>query len=324
MFMIANDTMPRPHTGAGPATDGPVVLAAKPFDGTGAAFAVARWLARREDRELHIVSVLEHNDALFIAAGALPLPQRFYDEERDSIAKRIDWDLRSAGDDVGHHVDVIDGVGAASIVDFAHARAARVIVIGTGRHDPFSRVVYGERAMNVVRLSDRPVLVVPRVASAGVVRHALVAVDFSPACFRAARAVLPMLSIGSRLTLVHVKPSTPNDDAGQNQPVAEGRCEEAFKRFVAELPVPAGVLVETRVLWGNPATVMDGFARTHGVTLIACGRRQKHSFTERMFMGTVSEGLLRRVNCPLLVVPDPQDVVAANPAGGRDTVAAPT
>jgi nucleotide-binding universal stress UspA family protein len=285
---------------------------------------VARWLAKREDRALHIVSVLEHNDALFIASGALPLPQRYYDEERTSIARRIDWEMRTEGGELQYQVDVLDGPGSEMIVELARARAARVIVIGTGHHDPFGRIVYGERAMQVVRLADRPVMVVPRAAVAGVVRHALVAVDFSPACLRTAMTVLPMLSIGSKLTLVHVKPDLPSDEDRNDRRVKEGYCEEAFKQFAAQLPVNSGVIVESRVLWGDPATVIDGFARTHDVTLIACGRRQRHSFAERMFMGSVSAGLLRRVNCPLLVVPDPLDVVATDPMRSRDVVATPT
>ena len=69
MTTIAISTTLRPLTGAQHVEEGPVVLAAKPFEGSEAPIAVARWLAQREDRELHIVSVLEKNDALAIAAG---------------------------------------------------------------------------------------------------------------------------------------------------------------------------------------------------------------------------------------------------------------
>lgn len=309
MTHIAISTAPRPTSGARPAEEGPIVLAAKPFDGTEAPLAVARWLAQREDRALHVVSVLERNDSFALAAGVPPLPPGYYEEERSAIAARIEMEIRSSShENLDLRIDVLDGPSARSIVDVAHDRGARMIVIGTGRHEPLGRFVYGERAIQIVRVADRPVLVVPRMASAGFVRHAIVAVDFSPASLRAAVAVLPMLSRGSRLTLLHVKPAVePSSDAPRRGTTASARCTELFERFRRLLHVPPGVDVETRVLWGDPVVSLDEFARASGVSLIACGRRQNYSLTERLFVGSVSAGLVRRVNCPVLIAPEPGD-----------------
>ncbi len=292
-----------------PVADGPVVLAAKPFDGSEAPLAVARWLAQREERELHLVSVLERYDNIAVAAGAPMLPPQYYDEERTAIAERMQDQLANrVKTDTHFRVDVIDGQYAQSIVELAHDRGARVIVIGTGRHDSLGRFLYGERAMQIVRLTDRPVLVVPRNASPGFVRHAAVAVDFSPASLRAATALFPMLSAGSRLTLIHAKPHAHADETGNGS--AEGRCDELFKRFIRLLHVPATISVETRVVWGDPVTAIDDFARLNGVSMIACGRRQNYTLTERLFVGSVSAGLIRRVQCPVLVTPEQHDDAA--------------
>src|SRR5258708_4805008 len=231
MTHTAISTSPRPTSGARPATEGPIVLAAKPFDGTEAPLAVARWLAEREDRALHVVSVLEHHDSLSLAAGVPTLPPAYYEEERSAIASRMDAEIRaSSREDVEFRVDVLDGPSARSIVDLAHDRGARMIVIGTGRHDPLGRFVYGERAIQIVRVADRPVLVVPRVASAGFVRHAIVAVDFSPASLRAAVAVLPMLSPGSLLTVLHVKPAIdPSSDPEPHGTTPNGPSPALFE-----------------------------------------------------------------------------------------------
>ena len=311
MSTIALSAPTRPLSGASHVEEGPVLLAAKPFDSSDAPLAVARWLAQREERELHVVSVLERGDALALSAGVPPLPERYYDDERAAISERMIEELHSHTDQ-RVRVQVLDGPSAEAIVDAAHDRGARVIVIGTGRHDSLGRFVYGERAMQIVRIADRPVLVVPRGASGGFVRHAAVAVDFSPASLRAAAAVLPMLSRGSMLTLVHVKPA----DAVQqpcptNTSVINGQCAERFNRFLALLAIPPGVTVERRVLWGNPVTAIDAFARLHGVSLIASGRRQSHTIAERLFVGSVSVGLLRRVECPLLIVPEENDVASS-------------
>lgn len=313
MTTTAIQTTPRFHSETGLAEEGPIVLAAKPLDGTRAPLAVARWLALREDRPLHVISVLETNDSLAIAAGSPPMPRRYYDEERASIATRMQGELKDAlSDDVTFRVDVLDGPSARSVVDVAHDRGARLIVIGTGKHDSLGRFIYGERAMQIVRIADRPVLIVPRGATAGFIRHALVAVDFSPASLRAAAAALPMLSRGSLLTLVHVKPRLDPQDphAAAHKTTNNGRCAELFARFIKLMHIPPGVEIETKVLWGEPVAVIDDFARRTDVSLIASGRRQNYTLAERMFVGSVSAGLMRRVNCPILIAPEQDDASA--------------
>ena len=201
MSHIAIRPAPRRTTGV-PSQEGPVMLATKPFAGLDAPLAVARWLAAREERELHVVSVLERNDASAVVAGVPSLPERYYTEERDALAAQITLNLtRHAWHGEVPRVEIVDGSSAHGVVDAAQRCEARVIVIGTGAHDPIGRYVYGERALEIVSIADRPVLIVPREATAASVSVAVVAVDFSPASVRAARAVLPMLSRGGRLIL---------------------------------------------------------------------------------------------------------------------------
>lgn len=300
---------------ARPNEEGPVVLATKPFDGTDAPLAVARWLAHREDRELHVVSVLEQRDALASAAGAPALPPRYYDEERASIATRMGESLAAdREDDITYRVDVTDGPCAQTVVEVAHDRGARVIVIGTGRHDSIGRFVYGERALQIVRLSDRPVLIVPRGASSGTIHRAIVAVDFSPVSLRAARAIMPMLSDGSILTLVHVKPTAPGMDdlTGSWSRTNALRCDTLFRRFTKLLSAQASVTVETRLLWGDAAHALIQFAEQSRADMIACGRRHSHSLIERFLVGSVSSALVRTATCPVLIAPELRDDVAAH------------
>ena len=160
-------------------TEGPIVLAAKPFDLTEAPLAMARWLARREDRELHVITVVEVLDALAVEAGVMPVPAHYYEEERAAVAQRVSNELQlDSTDGVPWRIRVENGPGARSVVDLARECDARLIVIGTGRHDALGRFIYGERAMQIVRAADRPVLVVPRGTTAGPLQRAIVAVDF--------------------------------------------------------------------------------------------------------------------------------------------------
>ena len=63
-----------PSRDGGAVQEGPVLLATKPFTGLDAPLAVARWLAAREERELHVVSVLEHDDTVAATAGVPSAP----------------------------------------------------------------------------------------------------------------------------------------------------------------------------------------------------------------------------------------------------------
>ena len=286
--------------------EGPVVLATKPFNGLDAPLAVARWLAAREERDLHVVTVLEPANGIADAAGMPPLPARYYEEERETLANELRraLTLDGTGRDLPN-VDVLDGPAAQSIVDLAHERDARVIVVGTGKHDAIGRLIYGERALEIVSQADRPVLLVPRHAIARSVSLAIVAVDFSAASLRAARAALPMLSSGSRLVLVHVRPPLP--DKGElterREFAYERECELKFKDFLRQLPSLPGVLVETRYLHGDPANTVVRIANAEGAGLITCGRAG-HTFMQRLLVGSVSTAIIRHAACPVLVVPE--------------------
>ena len=304
------------RTSAGTLQDGPVLLATKPFGGLDAPLAVARWLATREERELHVVSVLEPTDSLALAAGIPPLPAQFYDEERETLLARIHESLSTGGRgaDVAHAA-VLEGPAAPTIVDAARACDARVIVIGTGKHDAIGRYIYGERALDVLRLADRPVLVVPRDAIAASVSVAVVAVDFSPASLRAALAVLPMLSFGGRLIIVHAKGgSTENDgNIGWWNDVYERRCADLFAQFLRQLPQLPGITFESKFLRGDPPRTVVEYAASRGASLIACGRLG-HSLVERVFVGSVSSAIVRLATCPVLVAPElPEDSASQHP-----------
>ena len=129
------------------------------------------------------------------------------------------------------------------------------IVVGTGQHGALGRLVYGERAVQIARLAERPVVVVPPSAAAGPVAAAIVAVDFSPASQRAARFAIEMLADGGRLTLVHVKSAVnlSEEGAGWWEEAYERRTVDLFRRLVASLRPERGITIATQMLHGEPA-----------------------------------------------------------------------
>jgi nucleotide-binding universal stress UspA family protein len=244
---------------------GPVVLAAAPVGAMDAPIAVARWLAALEERDLRVVTALEGE---------------------------------------GTRGEVPDGSSVEAILDVARACSARVIVVGTGPHDVFGRRPRDDRAMRMIDITDRPVLVVPREAQVGSVDVAVVAVDFSPASVRAARAVMPLLSFGGRLILVHVRTavSLKEETAEWWDDLYARRCAELFVQFRRQLPPTAHLEVETRFLRGEAAGTVAAFASASGAGLVACGRRTR-PVRQRMFAGGVSARLVRHATCPVLVMP---------------------
>jgi nucleotide-binding universal stress UspA family protein len=149
------------------------------------------------------------------------------------------------------------------------------------------------------------VLVVPPNATAEPAARAIVAVDFSPASQRAARFAIEMLADGGRLTLVHVKSAVnlSEESAGWWEDAYERRTTDLFRRFAASLRPERGITIATRMLHGDVAQMLPAFAHEQGAGLIACGGR-RHSFIERMLLGSVSTELIRRADCTVVVLPD--------------------
>lgn len=284
---------------------GPVLLAMKPGSTSPAALAVARWLAMREERGLRVVAVLQQEDPLAVAAGMTPMGEAYYEAERVSYAEELGRTLAESDPFSEARIEVLDGACARSIVEAADRCCARLIVIGAGAHAMPERYIFGESALKILDLADRPVLIVPAGAHAGPVSVAVVAVDFSAASVRAARAVFPMLSERSRLRLVHVRSEGSPGGAAGGRPDRDddARIAEQFKEFQRQLPWRAGVTVDLTTLRGDPSAVLARFALECEAGLIACGRLT-HSFLQRLFVTSVSSDLVRRVACPVLVVPE--------------------
>jgi nucleotide-binding universal stress UspA family protein len=285
----------------------PVLVALKPYDGCDAALQLAQWLAADQERALHAIAVLEPHEMVAVAGGVPLLPDRSHAEERAAISEvlrerlsRVPGARGTAG-----RIDVVDGPAAHTVADVARERGAHAIVVGTGQHGPLGRLVYGERAVQIARLSDRPVVVVPPNAKAGPVSAAIVAADFSPASQRAARFALDMLADDGVLTLVHVKSAVnlSEEGAGWWEEAYERRTTDLFRRFTASLRPDRGITIATAMLHGDVAAALLARAREEGVGLIACGGR-RHSFIERMLLGSVSTELIRRAECTVVVMPD--------------------
>ena len=201
-------------------------------------------------------------------------------------------------------ISMIEGTPGSTVASVAADRHASAIVIGTGRHGMLGRFLYGERALEVVRGAECPVLVVPPYVEPPITR-AMVAVDFSQASKRAALSVLEILDPGSDLTLVHVQRAARhvNGQAHRTLENDERRKRDLFSRFLDALPASVGVQIQTVTLRGDAVGALLRYAEEQEVQLIACGRRRR-SITERPLVGSVSTALIRGAPCSVIVAPE--------------------
>ena len=307
-----------------PPVRGPVLLATDGGSATDAPLRAAKAIAERLGTTVDVIGVLEPFPSALLAPQ-LPIVRPDIEEGRRkamraAIEQRLD--VLGGGAELWP-VSIEYGETARTIAQVARERDSTLIVVGAGRHAPGERVYSGDRARRVIRRADRPVLVVHD-DFVGLPKTAVVAVDFSAASVRAARAALLMLGKEGRLVLVHVRavlelPTVPPTlvlrDTSFDALVSRWRTEEEaetaqlFVHLRDELRpyTPADVTIETRVRTGLVLSQLLGVAEDVGAELIAVGTHGP-GIIERFFLGSVAIDVLRDSTHTVLVAPAPPPV----------------
>jgi nucleotide-binding universal stress UspA family protein len=125
-------------------------------------------------------------------------------------------------------------------------------------------------------------------------RSILCAVDLSDHASRVIYHAAGLVgATGARLTILHVRGNRSRTE-----------CEmEVQRAFLAAVPYGATYLTDTaiEIESGDPAEVIDRVADERAVDLIVCGTRARSGFA-RMILGSTIDGLLQRVDRPILLV----------------------
>ncbi|GIV62019.1 MAG: universal stress protein [Rhodothermaceae bacterium] len=201
---------------------------------------------------------------------------------------------------------------APAIVEYAAEEAIDLIVMGTHGRRGLRRLLLGSVAEEVVRTAPCPVLTVrarrdedtPRP-----VRHILVPIDFSQHAREALTVAREIAAqYGARLQLLHVleevlHPAFYNFGATSLKdlmPDIEEKATEAMKKFFRETP-GAEVEASYHVIEGHAGRDIAAFAEKHASDLIVIST---HGLTglEHLLLGSVTEKVVRRAPCPVLVV----------------------
>jgi nucleotide-binding universal stress UspA family protein len=206
--------------------------------------------------------------------------------------------------------EVVTGKPARLIADIGRQRKAEMIVVGRSHHGAIDRILGGETSLQIIRRSSVPVLTVETDLKEP--RTVVAAVDFSEASLTAAKRGLEMVRPGGVLYLVYVEPPVDLLPAGFAL-AADARYPGDvvcwFRRMTGELGQRTGVRIEPVVLNGKPVKAILEFSDRVGADLIVAGTHGPTPI-ERWIVGSVSTGLVRNAQCPVLTAPPADSTLA--------------
>jgi nucleotide-binding universal stress UspA family protein len=172
--------------------------------------------------------------------------------------------------------------------------------MGLGEHGLYDRLLGDEMVLRVIRLGSVPVLAVAP-GFLGLPTRVLAATDFSPSSVRAARLAESIAHTHATVTLAHaLADEVDAANWARSNAAFHGTMGRAFDLVVAGLR--EGVAVERQVLVGEPAKALLEYARVNQSDLIVTGSHG-FGFLTRLWLGSVSQRLVRGAHCSVLVAP---------------------
>ena len=141
--------------------------------------------------------------------------------------------------------------------------------------------------------------------------HVLIATDGSQLSIDAARRGVVLLAHASSVTLLTVLTEIPGDDAGgfegsvyspdEQEALWQAEQQAAGDELAATAAALTGVEVDRRVELGDVATTVCRIAEELPADVIVVGSHGRTGL-KRVFLGSVSEHVVRHAPCPVLVV----------------------
>lgn len=284
----------------------------------------ALWLAEEFGAELHMLHamVLHGDDPGGKAGGERAFPD--LDDAYRQLRSWADQRLQETAADLDRSdVRVVRaqerGIAAApTIVEYANDNDVDVVVMATHGRRGVRRMLLGSVAEEVLRTAGCPVLTVRPDGNdrpdgpdevGGPPEKILVPVDFSEHSDLAlASAGALARRFGAELDVLHViaelgVPDPYFADAAELRALtkaARDRVPEALAERVDRVlgeDVAAGTHMEV----GTPPAAIAEFAGEQGSDMIVVGSHGRTG-VERVFLGSVAEGIVRRAPCPVLTV----------------------
>ncbi len=275
------------------------------------ALTIAAKMARRLRRPLALVSVVSPPTLFDFDVEQFALNPWQFEQQRAERLHELHAQIRAlsaAGTPLTETpIGVLIGKTPATIAEAASAIDSSLLVMGIGPHAVRHRLFGEETTLMTARQLACPVLAVSDDA-VDPPRHVVIGIDFSVESIHAAITALALLTAETQVHLVHAwKPiATPlplsalrESDAAYARDAAE-RLREVRTLLGRTLTVH----MEAHVREGPVVRELLQAARDAGADLIVSGMRGVGGL-ERLFMGSVSNALLRGASCSVLLVPEP-------------------
>ncbi len=262
----------------------------------------AAWVARRINAPVELIHVLGRRETpeRMDLSGAIRLGarSRLMEELAEIDAKRSKL-LSQRGRAILEDARAIlerDGVAEITIrlrfgdlveaVGETEAEAAMIVIGKRGEAADFARGHLGSNLERIVRAAHRPVLVAARAFRP--IERVLLAHDGGASARRAAAhmAANPLFA-GLRVTVVTVGAETPQIAAA----LAEARAQL----------VRAGLEVETRIVPGQPETVLGEMVEAEGFGMVVMGA-YGHSRIRSLVIGSTTTEMVRSCKVPVLLM----------------------
>ncbi len=195
------------------------------------------------------------------------------------------------------------GSSHGEIAELARRERADLIVLGASESGALHRLLLGSTADGVIRKAPCPVLVV-RSADAFPPARVEIPVDLSPISADALRQGMDFLrQIGAeraeKEALFVLNPLEAEGSLQFTPDQVEGFALDALRRFLRANDASPGL---GRVRIGYPAEEILATLEERRTDLAILGTHGRQGF-ERLMLGSIAQGVMRRATCNLLIVP---------------------
>jgi universal stress protein E len=289
-----------PHSSERSTVLGPLLVATDGFESADEALRAAQAIAARTGQRIEVLAV---HEPIPLMSPEVQLAQSASAEaeSRAGLRARVLEQLMRIDANGRWPVEVITGQPAAVIARAARRLGASMVIMGLGGHGLYERLLGDEMVLRVIRLGTVPVLAVAP-GFLELPTRVVAATDFSESSVRAVRLAESLMHERGTLSLVHVVAADmgASDWKRVNAPY-QGTLGRAFDLITASLP-RRDVAVRRDLIGGDPATALLKHAALNQADLIVTGSHG-HGFLTRLWLGSVSQRLVRGARCSVLVAP---------------------
>jgi nucleotide-binding universal stress UspA family protein len=206
-------------------------------------------------------------------------------------------------------VEPVIAHGSASKALIEAGAEASLIVVGSRGRGGFGRLLLGSTSTQCATHAEIPTAVIPSDHAVTTTASIVVAIDGSENSLAALEWALTFAEPGSTVRVLWVWDATPLA-VGADEfffPDASDTAEERFHHLIDEVTESgqgADVTIERSFVHGRPRSVIAEAAAD--TDLLVIGARG-HGAVGSAILGSVSTWLLHHVDCPVVVVPHPEE-----------------